>query len=170
MILFLQIIKKYGEKINRQLAKITDVVLSYNQDETDNYINDHTLFLFSCMIQNIFNMFNTIIQRLSLRQFFILQLTDKHSDQLKLGQELTAKFPRMYKFWIGPFNATVVLNHPETIKQILTHAGLLHIFNLCEQINFLLQLSDQDFMNTVHKFGYTCILTFVNMLITIVRY
>lgn len=49
-------------------------------------------------------------------------LTDKHSDQLRLGQELTAKFPRMYKFWIGPFNATVVLNHPETIKQILTHA------------------------------------------------
>lgn len=49
-------------------------------------------------------------------------LTDKHSDQLRLGQELTAKFPRMYKFWIGPLNATVVLNHPDTIKQILTHA------------------------------------------------
>nr|XP_022335145.1 cytochrome P450 4F4-like [Crassostrea virginica] len=49
-------------------------------------------------------------------------LTDKHSDQFKLGQELTAKFPRMYKFWLGPLNATVVLNHPETIKQILKHA------------------------------------------------
>lgn len=55
----------------------------------------------------------------------IIKLTDKHSDQFKLGQELTAKFPRMYKFWLGPFNATVVLNHPETIKQILKHAGML---------------------------------------------
>ncbi|XP_048734105.1 cytochrome P450 4F2-like isoform X2 [Ostrea edulis] len=49
-------------------------------------------------------------------------LTNKHAEQLKLGNELTAKFPRMYKFWIGPFNATIVLNHPETIKQVLKYA------------------------------------------------
>ncbi|XP_062596561.1 cytochrome P450 4F4-like [Saccostrea cucullata] len=49
-------------------------------------------------------------------------LTEKHSDQLKLGSELTARFPRMYKFWVGPFNATIVLNHPETIKQVLKYA------------------------------------------------
>lgn len=37
--------------------------------------------------------------------------------------EWTEKYPKMFLTWIGPATVRVILNHPDSVKQILRTAG-----------------------------------------------
>lgn len=57
--------------------------------------------------------------------FLVLKFSRKIAGQSLIDKilEWTAKYPKMYVLWFGPFDARVVLNHPDSIKKILKTAG-----------------------------------------------
>ena len=36
---------------------------------------------------------------------------------------LTRKYPKFYRIWLGPFRAAISLNHPDTVRALLKTAG-----------------------------------------------
>lgn len=62
---------------------------------------------------------------MSLNSFLVLKFSRKIAGQSLIDKilEWTAKYPKMYVLWFGPFDARVVLNHPDSIKKILKTAG-----------------------------------------------
>ena len=43
---------------------------------------------------------------------------------IQWAQQMTAKLPRFYCFWTGPFRPSVLLNHPDTVSTLLRTAGI----------------------------------------------
>lgn len=62
---------------------------------------------------------------MSSNSFLVLKFSNKIAGQSVVDKflEWTAKYPRMYVLWFGPFDARVVLNHPDPIKRILKTSG-----------------------------------------------
>ncbi|KAL3862144.1 hypothetical protein ACJMK2_008133 [Sinanodonta woodiana] len=46
-------------------------------------------------------------------------LPEDSEKQLMTAYTFSRSFPKMFKFWIGPFQATLVLNHPDTLRHVL---------------------------------------------------
>lgn len=55
----------------------------------------------------------------------LLKFSGKINTQTIIAKflEWTAKYPKIFVLWFGPFDPKVVLNHPDTIKKVLKTAG-----------------------------------------------
>jgi hypothetical protein len=73
-----------------------------------------------------------ISQRVDLTVFFLnfLQLADfQHETFLNYVYNLMLRFPKFYRFWLGPFRVIVSLFHPDCIRVVLKSSGTLKCFN-----------------------------------------
>ncbi|XP_076452061.1 cytochrome P450 4F2-like isoform X3 [Babylonia areolata] len=43
-------------------------------------------------------------------------------DRLRYGYQLMLKYPKFYRFWLGPFRPTVSLFHPDNVRELLKHS------------------------------------------------
>ena len=66
-----------------------------------------------------------MMMMMMMMMIFFLQFTGKivAKSVIDLFLSWTVRFPKMFVLWFGPFDARVLLNHPETIKKVLKTAG-----------------------------------------------